>query len=264
MYKTKLRSQSKNKNKNKRNQNKINMETVNSPAQKRLREVLQTSFLENTPKNIRITNTESPLRLVHMMDNRFEKLTDQLQSTIQNMFRECEDRFLAEMDKKLNIAKLDLDNIADRVMSLETVIHEIKNENSNKVIALSKETEILRREVDYLKNCVRKQENSIVACDLRINGIPEQDNEDLFDLYLKICQTINISPPNTKSIFRIKIKRNFGGRKETITDPPIIIKFKSPYDRNFVLKSITSWIKTNKDFLRLNLIGFDSTVPFFY
>lgn len=46
-------------------------------------------------------------------------------------------------------------------------------------------------------------------------------------------------------------------------DGAIIIKFKCPYERNFILKTITSFIKAKKDVLRLNLIGFDSSNPFF-
>lgn len=80
---------------------------------------------------------------------------------------------------------------------------------------------------------------------------------------------INITPPNIKSIFRVKINKNSpttnrNTRKNRNTlDAAIIIKFQCPYERNFVLKSITSFIKYRGDSLRLNLIGYESSVPFF-
>ncbi|KNC25639.1 hypothetical protein FF38_00950 [Lucilia cuprina] len=179
------------------------------------------------------------------MDKRIDKLTDQLQLMIQNFFHECEDRLLNDIDKRLNLTRNDLNNITERVESLESLVHEIKNTATDKIVELTNETEELKREISYLKDCARKHDNSIVAYDIRINGIPEHNNEDLFDMYLKICQIVNICPPDIKAIFRVKIKSPFGRlnhnleNKRANSDAPIIIKFKSPYERNFVLKSIT-------------------------
>lgn len=247
----------------------------NTPAPKRLREVIQTTLQEKTPNNslnsysLYSTNSSSPLKLIQVMERRFEKLTEQLQTTIQTMFRECEDRLLNEIDKKLNAAMSDLINLTTKVSTLESVVQEIKCTATETIIALTNDNEIFKEEIETLKKYIRKHENSIVSTDIRINGIPYSQYENLQAIYFKLCQTVNINPPNTKAIFRVKnniTHRKFqsnSNNNNNTNDPAIIIKFKCPYDRNFVLKSITSYIKATNNFLRLNHIGFDSSVPFY-
>lgn len=253
--------------------NTINM--LNNPTNKRLRDVLQNSINESVAKAPRLTNIESPFKLMNSMDKRFDKLTEdlteKLQTIIQTMFRECEERLLSEIDKRFNITKSDLDAVTVRVTSLESAVQEIKNTAMDEIIELRNETEFLKNEIVYLKSCARKQDNSIVAYDIRITNVPTEQNENLYDLYFRLCEAVNISPPNVKTIYRVKINRNNRNNynnknnqnNSKTRDAAIIVKFKCPYDRNFVLKTITSFIKTNKAPLQLNVIGFKSSVPFF-
>ena len=67
------------------------MDTFNSPIHKQLREINHTSLADNTPKmrkereSLYLPNTNSPLRLIQVMDKRFEKLSDQLQKYTNNV-----------------------------------------------------------------------------------------------------------------------------------------------------------------------------------
>lgn len=88
------------------------------------------------------------------MERRFEKLTEQLQTTIQTMFRECEDRLLNEIDKKLNAAMSDLNNLTTKVSTLESVIQEIKCTATEKIIALTNDNEIFKEEIETLKKYI--------------------------------------------------------------------------------------------------------------
>lgn len=185
---------------------------------------------------------------------------------MQKMLKECKDSLLNEIDKKFYVLLNDINKVTERVTNLETSVQEIKNTAANEMIALKHETESLKNEIIYLKNCARKHENSIVAYDIRITNVPTEPNENLYNFYLKICETVKISPPNIKNIFRVKINKNNHTNKKNnnkkTSDAAIIVKFQCPYERNFVLKSITSFIKYRKDSLRLNLIGFDSSFLF--
>lgn len=282
MYKTRLRNKKRTNKKNKQENTNTTMEANKStqntqipfttPAQKRLREVMQTSLVENISKSPRLAITESPIKFIQTMDKRFDKLTEQLtdhlQTIMQKMLHECKESLLSEIDKKFNILMSDMNKVTERVTNLESFVVEIKNTATSEMIALKNETEKLKNEIAYLKTFARKQENSIVAYDIRITNVPTEPNENLYDIYYKLCDTVKIPPHKIKSIFRVKInkdnhrdsKRN--NNKKT-SDAAIIVKFNCPYERNFVLKSITSYVKYRKDTLRLNLIGYDSSVPFF-
>lgn len=244
----------------------------NKPKNKRLREVLQNSMSESISKSPRLANAESPFKIITTVDKRFDKLTDdlteKLQSIIQTMFRECEDRLLSEIDKRLNITMSDLNKVTDRVTNLESVVEEIRSAAMDQVNVLRTEAIDLKEEIAYLKSCARKHENSIVANDIRITNVPSEKNEDLYDIYFRLCEAVNINPPNVKTIYRVNINRynkqdtNINNNNRA-RDAAIIIKFKCPYERNYVLKSITSFTKFRKDPLRLNLIGFKSSMPFY-
>lgn len=141
--------------------------------------------------------------------------------------------------------KREINTISERVTKLETVTDEL----------LALKSEIKSLKIQTLKNA-----NSIVACDLRLNGIPFKDEENLSEMFDKICKTINISTPRTKSIFRLQNKNNKA--KEDSPDAVIIVKLFSPYDKNFFLKSLGIYKKENKTNLLLKLLDFDSEKTF--
>lgn len=135
--------------------------------------------------------------------------------------------------------------VTERVVRLETLTGEI--------MALKNEIKTLK--IQSLKNA-----NSIVACDLRINGIPYTDQENLSQIFDTICKTISISTPPTKSIYRLQNRNNKA--KDVSPDAVIIVKLFSPYDKNFFLKSLGIYKKINKTNLMLQHIGFQSQKTF--
>lgn len=91
-------------------------------------------------------------------------------------------------------------------------------------------------------------------CDLRINSVLFTTNENLHDIFNKICQTVSIPTPQLQSIHRLKNKNN----KNNFNSPGgvIIAKMMTTYDKNFVLKAINTYQKQNKNFL-LSVLGFE-------
>lgn len=165
---------------------------------------------------------------------------------MKTIVQESEIRMLKELDKRFDDMKRDILNITERVNKLETVADDIIS---------------LKTEVNFLKTQLQRQENSLVASDLRINGIPYDKNENLYDILNLICCTLNISTPAVKSIYRLQNHNNKD--RGFSPDAVIMVKLWSPYDKNFVLKSIANFRKLNKTSLLLNSIGFDSDRPFY-
>ena len=97
----------------------------------------------------------------------------------------------------------------------------MKNMNFAKIFTLVNETKNLKQELTHFKNIAKKQNNSLVANDLLMVGVPRQENEDLFDIYNKICRTVNIKPPNKNNNYKGYVSAN----NKTKTEPAIIIKF---------------------------------------
>ena len=124
------------------------------------------------------------------------------------MFRDYEERLLSEIDKRLTVTLSKLNNLSERVSALETDLQELKNTASEKLIAQAEKNNKLGKEVEALKKYVRNKANSAVSDELRVNGIPQYGNEDLFAIYRKICEVIRIDPPTVKEIFRVKMKKN--------------------------------------------------------
>lgn len=223
------------------------MSNINTPSNKRVRDVLQQSLLGNACKTPRLTNTESPLKFITIMDKRFDKLTEQIQTMIQAKFSEYKEDLLNEIDKRFNIIQSGLHDVTERVTQLETVAVEIIS---------------MQDEIKTLKTKLKRQENNTVACDLRLNEIPFNENEDLYDYFVKICATINVSVPAIKSIFRLRNQNN--KNKNNSKDAVIIVKMWSPYDKNFFLKSLANFRKSNKDFFFcLRHLGFQSDNKFY-
>lgn len=158
---------------------------------------------------------------------------------IGNKFSECKTELLNVFDKGFNIIKKDLHDVTERVKHLETVSANIKQ---------------MQNEINSLKTKLKQQENRNVSCELRINEIPYKQNENLFELFALICNTINISVPAVKTIYRLQNVNN--KNKNNSKDAVIIVKMWSPYDKNFFLKSFTNYRKINKGFyFSLNHIG---------
>ena len=104
------------------------------------------------------------------------------------------------------------------------------------------------------------QENTSVARDIRIHGIPIKEGENtvsLLNLFDKICQVVKITAPYIESIYRMK------KTSSPRNDPDIIVRLKSSYDRNFVLRSIAKHCRSAQKQLSLREIGLDSDVSLY-
>lgn len=266
---------------------------MNSPANKRTRAAkLALLSTDTDAENNSRVMMDSPFRTFQALDQRFDKLstilTTTLTETITKLIKteilQCEQRIIAEVNKNISETEAKLLNeisvtadslksdfkcITERVISLESqcseisALHEEIIEVTERVAQLETATgEIiaLKAELKNMKIQALKNANSIVACDLRINGIPHRQEENLTEIFEIICNTINISTPRTKSIFRLQNKNNKA--KEFSPDAVIIVKFFSPYDKNFFLKSLGIYKKLNKTNLMLKILGFQSEMPF--
>lgn len=96
------------------------------------------------------------------------------------------------------------------------------------------------------------QKNQSVANDSFLFGVPYFDDENLNSTFNLLCDALTIKPPTIKTIYRTRARTD-------CKDTPIIIKFKTPYDRNFVLKSIAQFRKQKKRDLCLQDIDLNST-----
>lgn len=221
--------------------------TKKNPAQKRLRETIQNSLIGNATKSPRLSTTESPSSSLNLLDKRFDKLTQEIQIMINNKFNEYKTELLNVFEKSFNVIKNELHDVTERVKQLETVSANIKSSKD---------------EINLLKNKIKQLENKNVSCELRINEIPYNENENLFLIFEKICNTINISMPAIKTIYRLQNVNN--KNKNNSKDAVIIVKMWSPYDKNYFLKSFTNFRKINKGFnFCLKHIGESSNNKFY-
>lgn len=223
-----------------------NVELLTS-APKRVRETLQNSLLqnslfENISKTPRLPTNDSPFKLLNLVDRRFEKITEVMKTLI----HESEARMIKEFDKRFDLLKIDILNVTQRVTKLESVADDIAT---------------LKDEVSKLKTQLQRQENSLIASDLRINGIPYRREEDLYGVFTTICNNLNVNTPAVKSIYRMQ---NFNNKqKDNFPNAVIMVKLLSPYDKNFILKSIANFRKRNKTPLLLRHIGENCDRPFY-
>lgn len=120
----------------------------------------------------------------------------------------------------------------------------------------------MQDEINALKYKVKQQENVNVASELRLNEIPYKPNENLLNIFDQICNTINTTVPAIKTIYRLQNHNN--KQKTDSRDAVIIVKFWSPYDKNYFLKTLSNWRKNNpRFFFTLRDIGENSDNKFY-
>lgn len=213
----------------------------------------------SAPKRLRATHRSivgdfscSPLvadsssRLKQLIDERLHKQSENIYTHMKSLLLEFENSIVNEIDKRICDIRVELNDVVERVSRIEKVVEEVSS---------------LKSEIKELKFQALKQENSLVACDLRINGIPYTRDENLQNLFDTICGNINIQPPTLKSIYRLQNRNNT--KAQFSRDAVIIAKLKSPYDKNFFLKNLSNFKKNNNHRLTLNVAGLDSNMPFY-
>lgn len=220
----------------------VNTTTTKTPANKLVREHLQ-----SVSHTVNKSYTDSPFKLLTVMDKRFDKLSERIEKVVEDKLSQYKIELLNDLDMRFNLIKNELNAVIERVSLLETAAVEIKS---------------MQEEIATLKTKIKHQENNTVACELRLNEIPFHENENLMDIFCSICETIKTTVPAIKSIYRLQ---NLNNKKQTFSrDAVIMVKMCSPYDKNFFLKSLASFKKQNKDFsFRLRHIGFNSDNKFY-
>lgn len=231
-------------------------------APKRLRE-LHDPLSENLSKTPKLASYESPTRIINIIQKRFDKQHEEIQFLMEKM----EQRILNEMNNRLSYVKHDI---------IQEVKNELKNEFKSVIDKLttkisSFEERIEKLELASIENANLKsavndlnlrllqQENLIVANDVRINGIPEYENENLPVIFDNICKYLNISNIHLISIYRVRNIKNIRG----IKDGAIVAKLQTPYEKNFLLKVVAEYKRNIKGHLKLQQIGIDGDVPFY-
>ena len=150
---------------------------------------------------------------------------------------------LAEIGAQISDLRRDYKLITKRMEVLENKNNECDN---------------LRAEIQLLKQKADKFENSAISTELRINGIPSNQNENNFNTFNNICDVLQIPTPSTQGVFRVRNKTN-----SKYNDGPIIVKLSSAYERNNLMRSFAMFRRNNKSPLTLQHIGFNSTEPIY-
>lgn len=190
--------------------------------------------------------TDSSSRLKQLIDERLHKQSEHIYTRMKSLLIEFENSIVNEIDKRICDVREELYDVIERVTKVEKVVEEVS---------------ALKSEIKELKLQALKQENSLVACDIRLNGIPYVRDENLQHVFDTICMNMNIPPPTLKSIFRLQNRNNT--KSQYSRDAVIIAKFMSPYDKNFFLKNLSLYKKNNNRILTLNITGLNSNTPFY-
>lgn len=231
----------------------------------------QTEFRVNTP---RISDNLSSTRMWSKLSDKIDRQYDLLRELNENTRKqiiECEERIVKSFELKLLIIEKEISDFKEKICGLETVAGEVNTLKKELTMAMDtinrleseyNENRVLKNDIENLKLKVQRQENNTVASDLRLNGVPYVENENLLRIFNDICKVLNTTTPAIKSIFRL---RNQNNKRENISpDAVIIVRMWSPYDKNFFLKTLSIFKKNNKDFnFRLRHIGFNSDSPLF-
>lgn len=222
------------------------------------------SPLKNNSKTPRLTDT---LSLIDIINNRFDeltlKLTKTISDTINHEMKESERKIISEVNNKMyeleeRISKEIGEQVCDIKREITTLTCRVNKaeEQCSEISELQKQIMELQKNFSEIESKLSRHENYTVASDLRIVGIPWQSNEQLLCIYEAICNTLEVEPPLFKSIYRLRGKNNS-------PDTTIIVRFESPFARNYILKSVGDFRRNKNRLLTLDLIGFKSDRKFF-
>lgn len=224
---------------------------------KRLREsesfLLSEENVTKTPRTSKI-DPNNRISVLQVIDKRFEEYFEKMKLYMKERANEQFEQMKAFIAEREDILLNKINNITVDLKKEVSCVNERVDTVANEILEI-------KAQLQELKHQTLRQENLFVACDLRINGIPYNENENLYNIFDSLCQVINISTPSVKSIYRLKNKNN--KNKENSLDAVIIVNLMSPYDKNFVLKSLAIFKKNNKSQLLLNYIGENSNKPFY-
>ena len=115
----------------------------------------------------------------------------------------------------LGYMRKEMQTIMSRVSTLENEVQDLKG---------------LKSEVELLTNKIEFLQNKPIDSELRILGVPFAQDENLRDIFEKICVAVNIETPIASSIYRVKSKESSEG--------PTIVKLASANCRNQLMRSV--------------------------
>lgn len=242
------------------------METRSESSAKRARESHQE--LDQYVKMPRLSSTdkmflkelirESEHITSEIITNSIRDSENNTSEVIKNYIRESEDKHFKFIENLIKQSEERILSVIDNVKSELNMI----NERVNKLEIKSAEFDDMKKQISELKKKVLKQENSVVAGSVRIAGIPYYDNENLHSIFQNICKSVNIPVPQIDSIYRLKkIYKN--NKPYNPNDEVIVVKLQSPFEKNYLLKSIAKYRRENQCTLRLNHAGFESEQPIY-
>ena len=196
-----------------------------------------------TPK---LVNEDTTVGIMKLIESKFKELNDSINTKME------------KVSKNINTSKSEiLGEISAQIADLHSKFNIITNRVKELELKIN-ECDTLRAEINILKEKAEKQDSIAISSEIRINGIPSNKNENLYDVFKRICHVINIPTPNIQTIFRVKNKNN-----TQYNDGPIIVKLSSSYERNFLMRSFAVHRRQKRTLLTLEHIGLNSNQPIY-
>lgn len=197
------------------------------------------SRFENTPIS---HNNKSP-KILQLIEQKYAKQNEIMIAKIEECVKKSVNEALSVLEEKVQQNTETLKVLSERVTKIELSVSHISE---------------MTNEINNLKSTIKHQENLSVSTNLRLCGIPYNANENLFEIFGKICTFLNIQQPNIKSIHRIT-----NNKKRGPADGVILVKLFSSQERNNILRNISKYKRESKTLLTLDILSLNSTTPFF-
>lgn len=197
------------------------------------------SRFEDTPIS---HNNKSP-KIIQLIEQKFTKQNKIMIAQIEECVKKSVKDALSVLEEKVQKNTQMIQILSEKVTNIELSVSHLNE---------------MRNEINKLKTTIKHQENLSVSTNLRLCGIPYYENENLIEIFGKICSLINLNQPNIKSIHRIS-----NNKKKRSADGVILVKLFSSADRNDILRSISKYKRESKTQLTLDIFSLNSTTPFF-
>lgn len=228
-----------------------------SPSSKRPRDNTSDTLIEQDLKAPRLSSNDKKFFVALIRES--ENLTSQ---TIKDSIRSSEEKHFSFIEGLITESEHRIRSLVEtEFQNIKTTISKI-TDRIDRLEIKSSEIDCMKDEIHELKRKILTHENSVVAGGIRIVGVPQMENENLHHVFNAICNSLNVPPPKIETIYRLKkIYKN--NKPYTPNDEVIVAKLQSPYDKNFLLKSISKFRRDNKTSLCLNHVGMQSDQPIY-
>lgn len=185
------------------------------------------------------------------------KQSESITSLLTLKIAESEERLSKKIDADIAALKFLIDDVNKRLSILESnqdVIETVRQENQELKGQIKKHEEEINNIITCMERNEEKHQQREIMSHALLHGVPLLPTENLKLIFNNLCVNIGgHQPPSLQSIFRLK-------STSTSPHPPILIKFLSPHDKSFVLRSIANYRKTTKQQPCLRDLGFDDCV----